>query len=394
MAFSGSSGKRAQEMSEISRLRKQLEQRTDEVRSCEERFRNIIFRSADGIILVNRQGIVRFVNPAAENLLCRSAGELEGGRFDFSLSEEKTEITLTCPGDITRTVEMRVVETEWEGEFVCLATLRDITERRRMEEQLREKKERLEELNRTLEEKIRAEVYKSREKDHLLILQSRQAAMGEMLGSIAHQWRQPLTAVSLLIQDLGETYVYGEFTKEYLDNTIRNALNTIQHMSRTIDDFRDFFKRDKDQQAFSLRNIVERSLSLVETSLRYLNVAVEVNVDDDLIVSGYPNEFSQVLLNIIGNAKDIFRERCTVEPAIRIEAFREKKKTVLTITDNGGGIPGDIIDRIFEPYFTTRERENGSGIGLWMSKTIIEKNMDGKLSVSNVEGGARFRIEV
>ena len=100
------------------------------------------------------------------------------------------------------------------------------------------------------------------------------------------------------------------------------------------------------------------------------------------------------LLNIIGNAKEVFRERCTVEPQIRIEAFREEKKTVVTITDNGGGIPGDIIDRIFEPYFTTRKRENGTGIGLWMSKTIIEKNMDGKLSVSNVEGGARFRIEV
>ncbi len=381
-------------MSDISRLRKQLDQRTDEVRSCEERFRAIIFSSADGIILVNRQGIVRFVNPAAENLLCRSAGELEGGRFDFPLSEEKTEITLTCPGDVTRFVEMRVVETKWEGEFVYLATLRDITERRRMEERLREKKERLEELNRTLEEKIREEVDKSREKDHLLILQSRQAAMGEMLGSIAHQWRQPLTAVSLLIQDLGETYVYGEFTKEYLDNTIRNALNTIQHMSRTIDDFRDFFKRDKDRQAFSLRNIVERSLSLVETSLRYLNVTVDVDVDDDLIVFGYPNEFSQVLLNIIGNAKDIFRERCMVDPVIRIEAFREKMKTVVTITDNGGGIPEDIIDRIFEPYFTTRKRENGTGIGLWMSKTIIEKNMDGKLSASNAEGGARFRIEV
>jgi signal transduction histidine kinase len=215
-----------------------------------------------------------------------------------------------------------------------------------------------------------------------------------MLGSIAHQWRQPLTAVSLLIQDLGETYVYGEFTKEYLDSTIRNALNIIQHMSRTIDDFRDFFRQDKDRQAFSLRNNVERSLSLIETSLRYLNVTVDVDVDDDLIVSGYPNEFSQVLLNIIGNAKEIFRERSTADPVIRIHAFRENKRTVVTITDNGGGIPEDIIDRIFEPYFTTRNRENGTGIGLWMSKTIIEKNMDGKLSASNVEGGARFRIEV
>jgi len=392
--FVCSSGKRAQKMSEPGRTRKKQEQRNDEVRKCRERFRAIISRSADGIILVNRQGIVRFANPAAESLLGRSAGELEGLRFDFPLVEEKTEITISRPDNETRIAEMRVVETEWEGTFAYLATLRDTTERRMVEEQLREKTQQLEELNLTLKEKIREEVDRSREKDHLLILQSRQAAMGEMIGSIAHQWRQPLTAVSLLIQDLGETYVYGDFTKEYLDSTIRSALNIIQHMSRTIDDFREFFKRDKEPQAFSLRNIVDRSLSFIETSLRYHNIAVEVDVDDDLIVFGYPNEFSQVLLNIMGNAKDIFRERCTEKPVIRIHGFRENRKTVVTITDNGGGIPEDIIDRIFEPYFTTRKLENGTGIGLWMSKTIIEKNMEGKLTASNVEGGARFRIEV
>lgn len=381
-------------MSEPGRTRKKQEQRNDEVRKCRERFRAIISRSADGIILVNRQGIVRFANPAAESLLGRSAGELEGLRFDFPLVEEKTEITISRPDNETRIAEMRVVETEWEGTFAYLATLRDTTERRMVEEQLREKTQQLEELNLTLKEKIREEVDRSREKDHLLILQSRQAAMGEMIGSIAHQWRQPLTAVSLLIQDLGETYVYGDFTKEYLDSTIRSALNIIQHMSRTIDDFREFFKRDKEPQAFSLRNIVDRSLSFIETSLRYHNIAVDVDVDDDLIVFGYPNEFSQVLLNIMGNAKDIFRERCTEKPVIRIHGLRENRKTVVTITDNGGGIPEDIIDRIFEPYFTTRKLENGTGIGLWMSKTIIEKNMEGKLIASNVEGGARFRIEV
>ncbi|NMC73853.1 MAG: PAS domain S-box protein [Geobacteraceae bacterium] len=381
-------------MAEAGRTRKQREKDDNEDRMLQERFRDFLTRIADGVVLVNRRGTVRFVNPAAETLLGRSAADLEGERFPFPLAEETSEITVTRPDRETRFAEMRVVETEWEGASASLVTLRDTTERRLMEERLRENQERLEELNRTLEEKIREEVDRGREKDHLLILQSRQAAMGEMIGSIAHQWRQPLTAVSLLIQDLGETYVYGDFTKEYLDATIRSALNIIQHMSQTIDDFRDFFRRDREPQAFSLRSIVDRALSFIETSLRYYTIAVDVDVDDDLIVFGYPNEFSQVLLNILGNAKDIFRERCTEKPVIRIHGFRENRKTVLTITDNGGGIPEEILDRIFEPYFTTRKRENGTGIGLWLSKTIIEKNMEGTLTACNVEGGARFRIEV
>jgi signal transduction histidine kinase len=215
-----------------------------------------------------------------------------------------------------------------------------------------------------------------------------------MIGNIAHQWRQPLTAISLLVQDLGECYVYGDFTKEYLDKTIRNALNVIQHMSHTIDDFRNFFKQEKEKKAFSVGEVVTRSLSFIESSLRFNNIVVEVDVDDDLLAFGFPNEFSQALINIIGNAKEAFRERGTSEPLIRIQGFREGKRAVVTITDNAGGIPTQIIDKIFEPYFTTREIENGTGLGLYMSKTIVEKNMDGKLTASNVEGGACFRIVI
>jgi PAS domain S-box-containing protein len=380
-------------MSDSDEPRNQLEPRIFELQSCEECFHNIICRSADGIIIVGHDGIVRFVNPAMERILCRSAAELLDKPVSISIgSDEKQEITIALPNHETRVVEMCVVKTEWEGEPVRLASLRDVTERKRVEEQLREKTAQLEELNRTLAERVREEVDKNREKDHLLILQSRQAAMGEMIGNIAHQWRQPLTAISLLVQDLGECYVYGDFTKEYLDTNIRNALNVIQHMSHTIDDFRNFFKQEKEKQAFSVGEVVARSLSFIESSLRFNNIAVEIEIDDDLLAFGFPNEFSQVLINIIGNAKEAFRERGTSDPLIRIQGCREGKKTVVTIADNAGGIPEEIIDRIFEPYFTSRKQENGTGLGLYMSKTIIEKNMDGKLTVSNVDGGACFRI--
>ncbi|HOP41288.1 MAG TPA: ATP-binding protein [Geobacteraceae bacterium] len=382
-------------MVEYSDIEKQMEQANIELRSCAECFHNIICCSADGIIIVDRDDIVRFANPAVEKFFHRSAEELLGNPVGFSLKVgEKQELTITMSNNEMRTVEMWTVETEWGGKQARLATLRDITEHKRVEEELREKTEQLEELNRTLAEKVRDEVNKNRDKDHLLILQSRQAAMGEMIGNIAHQWRQPLTAISLLIQDLGECYVYGDFSKEYLDTTIRNALNVIQHMSQTIDDFRNFFKREKEKQAFSVRQIVDRSLSFIESSLRFNTISVAVDMEDDLLAFGFANEFSQVLINIISNAKDAFREKGTSEPRIRIKGFRQDKKTVVTITDNAGGIPDDIIDMIFDPYFTTRKLENGTGLGLYMSKTIIEKNMGGKLTATNVDGGACFRIEI
>jgi signal transduction histidine kinase len=382
-------------MSDSIDLKDQLELPSYELQNCEECFHNILCRSADGVLIVGHDGIVRFVNPAVERILCRSAAELLGKPVCFTIgSDEKQEITIPQSNQETCVVEMRVVETKWEGEPVRLATLRDVTDRKRVEEQLRNKTVQLEDLNRTLVEKVREEVEKNREKEHLLILQSRQAAMGEMIGNIAHQWRQPLTAISLLVQDLGECYVYGDFTKEYLDTTIRNALNVIRHMSHTIDDFRNFFKQEKEKKAFSVGEVVTRSLSFIESSLRFNNIAIETEIDDDLLAFGFPNEFSQAFINIIANAKQAFRERSTPEPLIHIQGFREGKRAVITITDNAGGISEQIIDKIFEPYFTTRQLENGTGLGLYMSKTIVEKNMDGKLTASNVEGGACFRIVI
>lgn len=263
-------------------------------------------------------------------------------------------------------------------------------ELRDCEERLAECRSRLEELNRTLEAKVRSEA----EKNQILILQSRQAAMGEMIGNIAHQWRQPLTAVSLLIQDLRESFLHGELSPEYMERNVGNALNIIQHMSQTINDFRDFFRRDKVRRHFSVREILERTVSFIESSLRYNNIAVSIEAEEGLTALGYPNEFSQALLNIIGNAKDILRERKVSNPEILIRAFRDGKRTVVTITDNGGGIPEAVIDMIFEPYFSTRPPDEGTGLGLSMSRTIIEKSMGGTLTATNVEGGACFRIEI
>ena len=233
-----------------------------------------------------------------------------------------------------------------------------------------------------------------RKKDEVLMQQSRQAAMGEMIGNIAHQWRQPLNAVGLLVQDLTLSYEYGNFSKEYLDASTGKIMQLVRHMSQTIDDFRNFFTPDKEKSAFRLGQVVDRTLALIDGSLRDKGIRVEVDLQDDPVVNGHPNEFSQVLLNIVSNAIDAFSTRGSADPCLGVRMQTEEGNVVLTIDDNAGGIDEQIIDRIFEPYFTTKEQGKGTGIGLYMSKNIVEKNMNGSLSVRNSPTGAEFRIEV
>lgn len=349
---------------------------TPELEAC---FQSVCATSTNAWLVADRNRVVLFANSAAKRLLGRKAEDMAAWSLPFPLEDGLLQET---SGEFARdngiSILLETAAITWDGVPACLVTLRA-----HPAEQEREPH--------TL---TRSEVNERRDREHLLLVQNRSAATGEMIGNIAHQWRQPLTAISLLIQDLRECYVYGEFSKEYLDTTVSNALNIIQHMSQTIDDFRNFFRQDKETQVFSVREVIERSLSFIAASLRYYGIAIEVAIDDDLITQGFPNEFSQVLLNIIGNAKEIFRERGTTSPCIRIRGFRENSRSVITITDNGGGIAENIIDHIFEPYFTTRTGGTGTGLGLSMSRTIIEKNMGGTLIASNVPGGAQFRIEI
>jgi len=232
------------------------------------------------------------------------------------------------------------------------------------------------------------------EKDQMIMHQSRQAAMGEMINNIAHQWRQPLNIIALTIQDLMATYEEGECSDEYVDETVKQIMNQVLHMSQTIDDFRNFLRPDQEMKQFDLVEAVKKTLVLVSDSFTSQNIRIDTETQEDLIVTGYQNEYCQVLLNILNNARDVLTERKIVAPRININLFREGHKHIATISDNAGGIPDTLIDRIFEPYFTTKEVDKGTGIGLYISKTIIEKRMNGKISVRNTGQGAEFRIEV
>jgi PAS domain S-box-containing protein len=285
------------------------------------------------------------------------------------------------------------------GEIVSLLGItRDVTDRKLAEEQLTDKQRQLEELNMSLEKRVEDAISELRKKDQILISQGRQAAMGEMIGNIAHQWRQPLNTLGLIVQELGMTYGREGFTKESLDYNVDKSMRLINNMSKTIDDFRNYFKPDKEKRLFNVNQAVLKTLSLVEPILKNLNIDSVVILSDDTDINGYANEYSQVLLNIIFNCKDAFEvnniDKQEVTTNITITVSKEDNKSVVTVADNAGGIPEDIIDKIFDPYFTTKGPDKGTGIGLYMAKTIIEKNMGGSLTVRNTADGAEFRIEV
>ncbi|OGU12510.1 MAG: hypothetical protein A2075_23465 [Geobacteraceae bacterium GWC2_58_44] len=233
-----------------------------------------------------------------------------------------------------------------------------------------------------------------REKDQMLIQQSRMAAMGEMLGNIAHQWRQPLNVMGLKVQYIGLAYRLGGFSEELLDEHIAKVMEILQHMSRTIDDFRDFTTPDKAKSNFRADHLVAKTLSLVEESFSERGIAIEVSTSGEPQICGYHNEYSQVLLNLLMNAKDAFVEQGTKDARLTVRSFTEDGRAVVTITDNAGGIDEGIMDKIFDAYFTTKLQGKGTGIGLFMSKNIIEKNMGGSLTARNTGDGAEFRIEI
>ena len=289
-----------------------------------------------------------------------------------------------------------------------VAIIEDISDRKKAEEALHRAKDELElrvrERTRQLEEAYAAlqretterlaAVEDLREKEQLLVQQSRMAAMGEMLGNIAHQWRQPLNVLALMVQKLRFTFDKGQLDSETMRDEVSKAMNVIRHMSQTIDDFKDFLKEEKEIREFSVNSAVSATMALLEAQLKNANITVELDQESELLVTGHRNEFSHVVMNLITNARDALRDKEIESPKIVIRLFQEEGRKVVTITDNAGGVPDEIIGRIFDPYFTTKGPDKGTGIGLFMSKNIIEKNMHGRLSVRNSTEGAEFRIEL
>ena len=272
-----------------------------------------------------------------------------------------------------------------EGQVVGLVGIsRDITDQKRLEEELLQ-------ANKTLEQRVELEVQKNMEQERMLIHQSRMAAMGEMISNIAHQWRQPLNALGLLLFNFKDAYQYNELNEAFLEKNIATGSRLIQKMSSTINDFRDFFLPDRESRIFSVLEQVREAVDLVESSYENNNIFIHIDAPGDLMLSGFPSEYTQVLLNLLSNAKEaIVKYSSTVSSRVDMVITEQDGQGCVRVRDTGGGIPEDILDRIFDPYFSTKEK--GSGIGLFMSKMIIERHMNGSITAKNIEGGAEFRI--
>lgn len=375
----------------------------------------VIGNTPDCVFVKDLQGRYLLLNPAGAALLAKEANEVIG-RTDSELASPDclreifeidpeglicgqpvtSEETYTSASGIRFFNVTKGIFCDPKGKNVGLfGIIRDITRRRRSENLLVEKQHQLEEMNKYLEHRVAQSVLNLRRKDQILIQQGRQAAMGEMIGNIAHQWRQPLNMLGLIVQELLMTYGREGFNKDTLEASVKKAMRLILHMSQTIEDFGNFFKPDKGKMPFSVNEAVSKTISLVEPSLKKLEIGVKLLEKAEVEIDGYANEYSQVLLNLLINSRDAFEARGIAgERIIIVVIARENGRSLVTVADNAGGVPEDVIDKIFDPYFTTKGPDKGTGIGLYMAKTIIEKNMGGKLTVHNAAEGAEFRIEV
>ncbi len=252
----------------------------------------------------------------------------------------------------------------------------------------------LENLNEELEKKVLNEISKRKEQEFILIQQSKLASMGEMIGNIAHQWRQPLNSLGLVIQNIKFSYDTDDLDDEFMDRSIEKANKITKSMSKTIDDFRGFFNPNKEKEEFTLSSRIKKTMSLLESSLDHHNINMSFDDSCEIKVFGFENEFSQALLNILSNAKDALIDNNITNAYIKIKVDSDSKYGRVIIEDNAGGINSEIINKIFEPYFTTKKVGKGTGIGLYMSKIIIEQNMNGALNVNNLDNGAQFEIKI
>lgn len=250
-------------------------------------------------------------------------------------------------------------------------------------------------LKENLEKRIEIAIEENRKKDLLLLAQSRQAAMGQMMGFIAHQWRQPLNSVGVIVQNISDSFEYDELSEEKLRRDTNNIMDQLQFMSQTISDFRNFFKPDKEKIEFDVNTMIMKIVNFMEKGFSNNNIKLKLELDKNCLAMGYPNEYSQVVLNILNNARDALKENLDLkEKYISISSELADGKSVVKIFNNASVIDEKKLTKIFNPYFTTKESTGGTGLGLYMSRTIIEEHMNGTIEAENKDDGVVFTITI
>ena len=252
-----------------------------------------------------------------------------------------------------------------------------------LKEKVEEKTKELREINNNLELRIKKEVEENLKKDRLLSQQQKMISMGQMIENIAHQWRQPLSLITTGISGIKLKKQINDLDNEFLDKTLDSILNTSKYLSDTIDDFRYFFKPQKEKNNFYLEKCCEKTVDLINPNFLNKDIQIIYKIEN-IKISGYETELIQVLINILNNSKDALTSIENEKKLIFIDVFKENDKAIIEIKDNAGGIDENIINKVFEPYFTTKHQSQGTGIGLFMCQEIIYKHMNGKISISNI----------
>ncbi len=403
---------RARRERAMMRVQDLLEMRTRDLQESEARFRNAMDATQDGLWDWDIPSGRVYFSPAYLGMLGYSSDELrsELNTWTDLIHPEDREYTLTanhaCIRNETHAVdiEFRMLAKDGSWRWIrgrghavlrdangqalqMIGTHADITDLKLAYKEILH-------INETLEQRVAQELVKNIKHEFLLIQQSRLAAMGEMIGNIAHQWRQPLNALGLLLYNIKDAYRFNKLDAAYLEQAVADGNRMVQKMSTTISDFSNFFRPDKEIVVFSALKQIKEAIVLVESSFLNSNISIHINAPQDLNLMGFPNEYSQVLLNLLSNAKEaILAHNKPHRPTcgrVDIVLSEQNRQGCVTVRDNGGGIPAEILDRIFDPYFSTKE--SGTGIGLYMSKMIIERNMKGGIKARNIEGGAEFIV--
>ena len=280
---------------------------------------------------------------------------------------------------------------------------RERASRKEAEKLLEEKANELFELNQSLQKRVEEEVAKSKEREAFLAEQSKLASMGEMIGNIAHQWRQPLSAITTTASALKLNQQLGILGENEIEEKADMIINKANFLSNTIDDFRNFFKTNKEKVQFNIIDVIYNIKNIVHATFQNNQIKlIEQIPQEHTQYLGLPGELSQVILNLFNNAKDILLEKNIETKIVKVQVFSSNEKFYITIHDNAGGVPQNIIGKIFEPYFTTKHQAQGTGIGLYMSREIINKHFNGQIYVKNetfeLDGveyfGACFTIEL
>ncbi len=279
------------------------------------------------------------------------------------------------------------------------------TSKEELEKEVQLKTQELRVLNESLEKRVKEEIAKNIQTQQQMVQQSRLAQMGEMISMIAHQWRQPLSAISATSIDLRMKFMLDEYDivnkpqnyakcTAYFDGQLSSIEEYIQTLTVTIDDFRNFYKPDKESKIIQIQEPIQKALNIIKASIIANGVEVKETFNSTKEIDVYDSELMQVFLNILKNAQDNFKEKGTKNPQISIRTSDTKENIKIEFCDNGGGIPKSIAEKIFDPYFSTKDEKNGTGLGLYMSKTIIEEHHQGKLYLENRDAGVCFIMEL